>query len=235
MAVEAFPELAVAPVVLEAADGEIARAPGAHELRAGETLTDRVEFGGPLLTEIDSSYRPDEADLQAFLRTKTAEFRFVLGHMSVNFVEGDPPLVRATVEVRLSSSSGHEDVIAFSLFPVRAGTSYESGRGFSLSPSLQVGPVTASIGSFDRQATDHRTSYFLLGGPELSSRPLWRFQRTRAQALVGPSRLVMVIQAPVGVTAALSVDLSAQVQRGVFRKHDVALGGGTGEMAKVQF
>jgi hypothetical protein len=221
MAVESFPSLPMAAVDLEpVADG------AAFRSRSAPLLGDRVEFGGPLVTPIDDTYRPDDADLQTFVKGLANRWRFVLAHMSVNFPSSNPPaLSRASVQVSLDDDANTGDTLAFSIFPTHAGSSYDITRGFSIAPTLTVGPVGAGLGQADFGTTDHGTRDFVVGGPELSAHPAWIFQPTPVQELRGATRLVMVIQVPVGRTGSLGVNLQAQVEMRRFRKHRIPLEG----------
>jgi hypothetical protein len=220
MTVEVFPPLSVVPVALVPDEDQVK-----FRREAAPELKDRVEFGGPLITSIDSKYKPEDDDLQAFIRGQSDEWRFLLAHMSISFPPAQDPLARAAVQVSLSTEGGAGQALAYSLFPYRAGTSYDANRGYTLSPSLTVGPVSASLGSVDHTVVEHGTLDYVVGGPELSSRPVWNFQATQAQVLYGPTRLVMVIRAPVGHPSSLSVDLSAQIDEGLFRKQGIPLTG----------
>lgn len=209
-------------VTLDAEENALApyalRGPGGSELR------DRIEFGGPIVTPIDGSYRPGDEDLQAFIRGEAGRRRFVLAHMSINFPPSyPPPLTRAGVHVSLDDDGHTGETIAYSIFPMHAGTAYDVTQGFSISPTLAVGPVSAALGSAGRSTTDHGTRDFVVGGPELSARPVWAFQRTPTQDLFGSTRLVMVIQVPAGRTGSLAVDLTAEVAQGRFRKRQIPL------------
>ena len=221
MAIEVFPPLPRAAIALEPeAVAVVVRGSGAPELK------DRVEFGGPLVTPIDERYHPDDADLQAFIRGNADRLRFLIAHMSVNFPASyPPPLSRAAVRVALDDDGNTGETIAYSLFPTHAGTSYDITRGFSISPTLTVGPVTAAPGSVSSSNVDHGTRDFVVGGPELSAHPSWTFQLTPAQELAGATRLVMVIQIPKGRSGTLSVDLTAEVEQGRFRKNRIPLPG----------
>jgi hypothetical protein len=224
MAIDTFPPLASAPVALAAEGAEYAfRGLSAPDLK------DRVEFGGPLVTPIDKNYCPDDSDLQAFIRGRADSLRFVLAHMSINFPPSyPPPLARSSVQVTLDDDGRSGQTVAYSLFPTHAGTSYDITRGFSISPTLTVGPVTAGLGSADRSTVDHGTDDFVTGGPELSAHPAWSFRRTPAHELQGSTRLIMVIQVPVGRAGVLTVDLTAEVEQGRFRKHKIRLPGADG-------
>lgn len=221
LATEAFPRLPRTAIALEPeAVATAVRGPDAPELKG------RVEFRGPLVTPIDERYRPDDADLQAFIRGRANRLRFLVAHMSVNFpVSYPPPLSRAAVQVALDDDGNTGETIAYSLFPTHAGTSYDVTRGFSISPTLTVGPVAGGPGSFGSSNVEHGTRDFVVGGPELSAQPSWTFQPTPAQELVGSTRLVMVIQIPKGRSGTISVDLAAVVEQGRFRKHRIALPG----------
>jgi hypothetical protein len=196
-------------------------------LRAADAgqLKDRVEFGGPRLTPIDEQYKPDDADLQAFIRGQK-DLRFVLAHMSINFpFSRGPALVSAAVAVSLDDSAQSGDTIAWSLFPTHAGNSREVNQGWSLSPSATVGPVTAALGSISRTTTDHVTVDFVTGGPELSAHPSWQFRPTANEELTGSTRLIMVIQLPKESVGSLRVSLGANVEEGRFFKKNIPLPG----------
>lgn len=148
--------------------------------------------------------------------------------MSVNFPPSHPPaLSGASVQISLEDDGNTGETLAFSLFPTQAGTNYEVTKGFSLAPTLTVGPVAAGLGSADFSHKDQGTRDFVVGGPELSAHPAWIFQPTPVQELRGSTRLVMVIQVPVGRTGTLGVDLHAQVEKGRFRKRQIPLPGAT--------
>jgi hypothetical protein len=224
LAVESFPSLPMAAVALDPEGVEyLLRGPSAPELK------DRVEFGGPIVTPIGKDYRPNDDDLQAFIRGQADRWRFVLAHMSINFPPSyPPPLTRAGVQVSLDDDANTGQTVAYSLFPTHAGTSYDVTQGFSISPTLTVGPVTAAPGSVGKSTTDHGTRDFVVGGPELSAHPVWNFQRTSAQELLGSSRLILVIQVPVGRTGVLTVDVTAGVEQGRWRKRQIPLPAATG-------
>ncbi len=230
--VEQFPPLTRAAVAL-APDGigEQVRREDAPDLK------DRVEFGGPLVTTIDERYHPEDADLQAFIRGQADRVRFLIAHMSINFPRSfPPPLAEASVEVVLEDDTNSGQTVAYSLFPTRAGTSYDLSRGYTISPTLTVGPVTASLGSQNTGVVDHGTRDFVLGGPELSAHPTWSFQPTPVQELVGPTRLIMIIQTPKASKGSLSVNLAAQIDQGWWRKQRIPLpGAGDANPEQVSF
>src|SRR5207237_7632914 len=90
--------------------------PGTVELEvrgpSAPLLKDRAEFGGPLVTPIDSSY-PGNADLQAFVRGLESKPRFFLVHMPVTFPPiYPPPLTTASVQVTLADDAGSDHAIA---------------------------------------------------------------------------------------------------------------------------
>ncbi len=221
MAVEAFPPLPQAPITLEP-ETVVAVVRGSE----APALKDRVEFGGPIVTAIDERYRPDDADLQAFIRGQAGRMRFLIAHMSVNFpLSYPPPLSRATVLVALGDDGDTGETMAYSLFPTHGGTNYDVTQGFSISPTLTVGPVSAGLGSASSSHTEHGTRDFVTGGPELSAHPSWRFEPTPVQDLVGSTRLVMVIQIPRERSGTLGVDLAAEIGQGRFRKQRIPLPG----------
>ena len=197
MLIETFPILPVSAVALDPDPLTIAKR------RRPPPLTDRVEFGGPLVTAITHKYHKEDADLQAFLVARADSYRFVLAHMSVNFRPNDPPLSRASVEVNLTDDTNSGLTLAYSIFPTHLGSPYEVSRGYEFGPELTIGPVTARAGTVSTTTVDHGTRDFVVGGPELSAHPAWIFQPTTVQKLVGSTRLVMVIQIPVGRTGAL--------------------------------
>lgn len=216
---------------LPTASFELAPAAVEREVRGPEasSLKDRLEFGGPSVVPIDESYGGGkDEDLKAFVRGLEARWHFFLVHMSVNFPPGlDPPLCRASVQVALSDDQGG-DTIAYSIFPTRLGTPYDVSKGYTLSPNLTIGPVGGGLGSLSGGTTDHGTRDYVLGGPELASHPTWIFQQTPVHELAGSTRLVMVVQKPVGRNASLEVDLGADVEEGRlwrFFKRRIALPG----------
>jgi hypothetical protein len=185
------------------------------------TLVERLRFGGPELVQITSDYHPEDAELQAFLRT-TKE-RWFLAHMALTFpVRKGPPLDSATVQVHLYDDGDPSQTIAFSILPLSAGKPYEKTRGFTIGPNVNGGVVGISLGSVSGAVTTHGTDY-LIGGPELSADPAWQFQPTPAQKLVGSTRLSMILRVPNGRTGKMSIDLSATILNGVFQRHQVPL------------
>jgi len=224
LAIEPFPPLAFRPVDLDPEGVDfVVRGSEAPKLR------DRVEFGGPLVTPIDASYRPEDADLQAFVRGQAGKLRFALAHLSINFpVSYPPPLTAASVQVTLADDGDTGQTVAYSLFPTHAGPGYDVTKGFTISPKLTVGPVGVELGDIDGSKAAHGTMDFVTGGPELSAHPAWTFGRVTGQDLRGATRLVMIIQVPVGRTGTLSVDLSAEVEMGRFRKCRIPLPGADG-------
>ena len=161
---------------------------------APETLADRVEFGGPEVAALDGTYHPEDADLQAFVKARAASFRFVLVVMSVNFRFGRPRLSTASVEVDLGDDTGTGRTLAYSISPAMACYAKDVSRGFTVQPNLTIAGTGGSIGGPSWTTVHHGTEPYLIGGPELSARPAWRYQRTRGQEIVGPTRLTMVIQ-----------------------------------------
>jgi hypothetical protein len=196
------------------------------EVRSQETLTGRVEFGGPVIAPVDSTYHPEDAELQAFVKAKAGSLRFVLAIMSVHFPFGDPPLATANVEVDLKDDTATGQTLAYSVFPANVGFAKDVSRGFALQPNLTIAGTGGTIGGPSWTTADHGTEAFLIGGPEFSPRPAWKFRRTHAQDIVGPTRLVMVIQVPIGRTGSLSVSLLASIEeRFLFSKRQVPLPG----------
>jgi hypothetical protein len=181
-------------------------------------LKGRVEFGGPLVTEITKKYHEDDADLQAFLKSRAASYRFVLAHMSVNFPPGKPPLTQASVQVNLSDDANSGLTLAYSIFPTRLSSPYEVAKGYEVGPELTIGPVKGKLGSFSAKTTEKGARDFVVGGPELSAHPAWIFQSTPAQKITGSTRLVMVIQIPVGRTGTLTVSLNAALKERFWKR-----------------
>jgi hypothetical protein len=202
---------------------------GDDQVRAQETLTGRVEFGGPVVAPVDGTYHPEDAELQAYLKSQARSLRFVLALMSVNFPFGAPPLVAASVEVSLWDDSGTDHALAYSVFPSSVAQAKEVSHGFALQPNLTIAGTGGTLGGPTRNTVDHGTEAYLIGGPELTSRPAWRFRRTKAQDIVGPTRLIMVVQVPAGRTGSLSVSLAASIdKRFGFSKRPVPLNGAAG-------
>ena len=196
------------------------------QVRGRETLTGRVEFGGPVTAPIDETYHPEDAELQAYLRAKAGALRFVLALMSVNFPYGIPALSSASVEVDLGDDAASGQTLACSVFPASLGSAKDVTSGFTLTPNLTIAGTGGSIGGPSWTTTDHGSEAYLIGGPALSPRPAWRFRRTGAQEIEGPTRLVMVIQVPAGRTGSLAVSLLASVEkRFLFSKRQVPLPG----------
>lgn len=221
LAIEQFPPLALRPIDLDPEGVDfVVRGPEAPKLR------DRVEFGGPLVTSIDASYRPDDADLQAFIKGQAGKLRFSVAHMSINFpVSYPPPLTAASVQVTLADDGGTGQTVAYSLFPTHAGPGYDVTKGFTISPKLTIGPIGAELGDIVGTTVTHSAEDYVMGGPELSAHPAWTFARTTGQDLSGATRLVMIVQVPVGRTGMLTVDLAAEVEMGRFRKSRIPLSG----------
>ena len=221
MAIVQFPPLPAAAIALDLESDGLD-----PDLRAVSQLKDRVEFGGPLVTPIDKEYRPEDADLQAFIRGQAGKLRFVLAHMSINFPPTQPPpLSTAEVHVTLDDDNQTGQTVAYSMFPTQAGSSYELTRGYSVAPNLTVGPASAIAGSVTHNTVDHGTRDYILGGPDASATPAWTIKRTPMQELAGSTRLILVIQIPVGRTGSLSIDLSATIEEGRWRKRRIPLPG----------
>ena len=181
--------------------------------RAKETLSDRVEFGGPLVVPVDSTYRPEDPDLQAFLKAQAPRFRFALAQMSVKFPFGDPPLATASVEVDLVDDNETGQTSAYSILPTNLTSPKEETRGFTLQPNLTVAGTGGTVGGPSWSTTYHGTRAYMIGGPELSPHPAWMFQRSPAQDIEGSTRLIMVIQVPAGRTGSLTVSLQASLYK----------------------
>jgi hypothetical protein len=226
---EAFP--VPVPVVLEPEPGRSSspdQLSVEDDVRGPETLRGRVEFGGPLIAPIDDTYHPEDAELRAFVKAKSGSFRFVLATMSVNFPFAfrDPPLASASVEIDLMDDTATGQTLAYSLFPTSLAMAQEVTSGFSVQPNLTVAGTGGGIGTAARTTVSHGTKAYLIGGPELSPRPAWSFRRIAAQDIVGPTRLVMVIQVPFARTGSLSVSLLASIEeRFFFAKRRVPLPG----------
>jgi hypothetical protein len=218
--------LELQPIDLEAepvAFGSTDAALSAKEL----VLTGRVQFGSPQIVPIDESYQPEDTDLQAFVKAQAGSVRFALAHMSVHFPFGKPPLVAASVEVDLADDAGTGRTLAYSIFPTNLGYAKDVTHGFKLEPNLTIAGTGGSIGGINKKTVEHGTQDYLIGGPELSPHPAWMFRRTRAQAIEGSTRLIMVIEVPVGCIGSLSVSLQASVEKRKFRfiKRHIPLSG----------
>ena len=184
---------------------------------AKETLSDRVEFGGPLVIPVDGTYCPGDPDLLAFLKAQAPRFRFVLAQMSVKFPFGDPPLATASVEVDLADDAATGQTFAYSILPTNLTSPKEETRSFALQPNLTVAGTGGTVGGLSWSTTDHGTRAYMIGGPELSPHPAWMFQRTPAQNIEGSTRLIMIIQVPVGRIGSLTVSLQASLHQTRFR------------------
>jgi len=219
---ESFPVPRPVQLELEPADGD----GDGDQVRGQETLTGRVEFGGPVTAPLDGTYHPEDAELQAYVRAKAGALRFVLALMSVNFPYGVPALSTASIEVDLRDDAATGQTLAYSVFPANLGTAKDMTHGFTLAPDLTIAGTGGSIGGPSWTTVEHGAQAYLIGGPEFSPRPAWRFRRTSAQRIEGPTKLVMVIQVPAGRTGSLSVSLLASVEeRFHFSKRQVALAG----------
>lgn len=195
--------------------------------RAKETLSDRVEFGGPLVVPIDKTYHPEDPDLQAFLKAQAPRFRFALAQMSVKFPFGDPPLATASVGVDLTDNAATGQTFAYSILPTNLTSPKEETRGFTLQPNLTVLGTGGTVGGPNWSTTDHGTRAYLIGGPELSPHPSWMYQRTPAQEIEGSTRLIMVIQVPADRIGSLTVSLQASLHKTRLRffKRQIPLSG----------
>jgi hypothetical protein len=202
------------PITLEA--DPIALYPGTESLTLeavgspGE-LKSRVLFGGPEVVPIDSSYRKDDADMQAFVSARQEHVRFVLALMSVNFPIGTPPLATASVEVDLDDDAATGRTIAYSIFPANLGSAKDLTDTFQLQPNLTFAGVGGTLGTIGKSTTAHGNENYLIGGPELSPHPAWTFRSTKAQKIEGSTRLSMIIAMPIGRTGSLSVSLQASI------------------------
>jgi hypothetical protein len=162
---------------------------------------------------VDSTYRPQDPDLQAFLRAQAPRFRFVLAQMSVKFPFGGPPLATASVEVDLADDGATGQTFAYSILPTNLTSPKEETRGFTLEPNLTVLGTGGSVGGPNWSTTDHGTRAYMIGGPELSPHPAWMFQRTPAQDIEGSTRLIMIIQVPVDRIGSLTISLQASLDK----------------------
>jgi hypothetical protein len=202
---EQFPSLEMRAVDLEAV-------PIGPRLRGAlrPTLRERLLFGGPAVTQISSSYHPEDADLQAFIAG--SDHRWALAHLAVTFPSAeDQPLVFATVKVTLADDGDPPATIAFSLLPLSSGTAYKETRSYSVSPSVTAGGIGVTLGSVGKEKEVQGIDVFISGGGELTAAPAWTFTRTATQPLVGSSRLAMVVQVPPGRLGRISVDLEAEI------------------------
>jgi hypothetical protein len=222
-----FPEeLAFTAVELEPAP-----APGTVQTRAKSlpTLSDRLRFGGPLVTQIDGRYRPDDEDLQAFIRGNKDMYRFALALVAVDFPSYDgPPLAGAEVSVRLRDDGNPSQTIAYSVLPAAAGSPYELSRGYNIGPSLKIGPIGVS-GKDERTTVEHGERTYVSGGGELTPNVAWTFQPTPTQQLSGSTRLSLVIRVPAARIGQMSVDVGATIEEGLFRKRRIPLPGATSD------
>jgi hypothetical protein len=195
-----------------------------NQVRGQETLTGRVRFGGPVIAPIDGTYHPENAELQAYLKAKAGSLRFVLALMSITFPFGVPPLVTASVEVSLRDDTKTGQTLAYSVFPANTTSAQDVSHGFALKPDLTILGTGGSIGEVTNSTVEHGTKAYLIGGPELSPCPAWRFRRTDAQDIEGTTGLVMVVQVPADRTGSLSVSLLASIEeRFRFAKRQVPL------------
>jgi len=197
---EEFPPLEMRAVDLEAV-------PIGPRIRGAlrPTLRKRLLFGGPAVTQISSSYHPEDADLQAFIAG--SDHRWVLAHMAVTFPSAeDPQLAFAKVQLALADDGDPPATRAFSMLPLSSGTAYEETRSYSVGPNVTVGGTGVTLGSVGREREVHGIDVFISGGD-----PAWTFTRTATQTLVGSSRLAMVLQTPPGRVGRISVDLEAEI------------------------
>jgi hypothetical protein len=206
---------------------ELEPEPGAMQTRGRPVplLTDRLRFGGPQVTLINDRYRPDDQDLQAFVRANSATKRFVLALMALDFPLCDgPQLVGADVAVTLRDDGGPSETIAYSVSPLTCGSPYELSRGYTISPNLKIGSI--GVGG-QRQAgkVDHGECSYVFGGGELTANPSWTFRPTETQKLEGSTRLSLVIQVPCRRAGTMSVSVGAAIDEGRFRKRRVPLQG----------
>jgi hypothetical protein len=232
MADEAFDDgLTYQPIVLDPQP----EPGGVRRSRAPQPLADRVRFGGPLFTPIDSRYLPEDQDFQALVAGATDK-RFLLATISVDFPPSDEAqLADAIVEVALRDDAEPSEVIAYQLIPLTAGTQFEVTRTYSLKPSIKVGPVGVDVNG-QTASVDHGERTYLNGGGELTANPSWTFTPTKTQKLEGPNRLRMLIQIPRERTGTMSVTIRATVGGGRFWKRRVPLQGAPADArGRVQF
>jgi hypothetical protein len=188
--------LTLRPIALEPEPAAFSFDGGLLSAGDAQTLSDRVEFGGPLIVPVDS-----------------ASFRFALAQMSVKFPFGDPPLATASIDVDLADDAATGQTFAYSILPTNLTSPKEETHGFMLQPNVTVVGTGGSIGGPSWSTTDHGTRTYMIGGPELSPHPAWMFQRTPAQDIEGSTRLIMVIQVPTGHTGSLTVSLTASLHK----------------------
>jgi hypothetical protein len=205
--------LTLRPIALEPEPAAFSFDGGLLSAGDAQTLSDRVEFGGPLIVPVDSAYSPANSELQAFLKAQAGSFRFALAQMSVKFPFGDPPLATASIDVDLADDAATGQTFAYSILPTNLTSPKEETHGFMLQPNVTVVGTGGSIGGPSWSTTDHGTRTYMIGGPELSPHPAWMFQRTPAQDIEGSTRLIMVIQVPAGRTGSLTVSLTASLHK----------------------
>jgi hypothetical protein len=171
---------------------------------------DRVQFGGPLVTAISSEYHPDDADLHAFMTG--SDDRWALVHMGITFRPSEGSRFKgARVQVNPSDDGDPSKTIAFSVLPLGSGMPYEESDSFTVSPSVKAGGLELALGSGGKSVVRKGIDTFLIGGAEGSAAPAWTFTPTKAQQLVGSSRLAMTVRVPRGRSAKLSVHLEAEI------------------------
>lgn len=223
MADETFPE----GLIFSAIELEPEARPGAQQTRAQPVplISDRLRYGGPQVTPINEQYRPDDQDLQAFLRANAATTRFVLALMALDFPPSDGMrLADANVSVTLRDNGEPSETVAYSVSPLAAGSPYEVNRGYSISPNLKIGSVGVG-GQRESGTVDHGERTYVFGGGELTANPSWTFRPTETQKLEGSTRLSLVIRVPCGRTGTISVSVGAAIGAGRFRKRRVPLQG----------
>jgi hypothetical protein len=173
-----------------------------------DSLPTRVQFGGPIATPLLVKDVQDDADLVAFMRDEKARWQLVHSGVTFRTERHDRRLETANVQLQLSGA----DVVAWSLLPEAASTPIQTGTSFTFAPKLKLKAVEVSGPSFEGHEEQQGQDPYLRADGLLSAQPAWRFMRTDMVALDGTYRLVMVVRAPVGVTAQLAVTLGGSVR-----------------------
>lgn len=173
-----------------------------------DSLPTRVQFGGPIATPLLVKDVRDDADLVAFMRDEKASWQLVHSGVTFRTDRHDRRLETAEVQLELRGA----DVVAWSLLPEAASTPIQTGASFTFAPKLKLKAAEVSGPAAEQHVEQQGQENYLRADGLLSSRPAWRFTRTDMVALDGTYRLVMVVRAPVGVTAQLAVTLGGSVR-----------------------
>lgn len=184
-----------------------------HGAAEQSPLNDRVSLAPPRVVTLDSdTIRNIAGDLVALHAGSNAEpLRFCLLTIDVSFHHiPDEPVAQATVGIQLVKEprNGGPEPVAIAMIPGLAVRAVKRSSTIRLGADLQM--INSEVG---RSVEYESGEPYLQAHQPGRSDPVWFFNRTRHQELVGPHQLMTVVAMPPASRCTALISLTASIRR----------------------